>query len=279
MTHGNRGASDYALEFRTLAADRGWNKPAFKAAYHQGLNLAILSKIACPLMSTTSRIIHPQNSERKHSWHQPHWKHANWSSQKSTFSKQTDGGGLNYVYIVAVTLRAQWLDQLQPLPRKKQATLDDVSTLPSLIDSGAAGNFIKRIVTESYNSVFSLSNISCISKFMMSIAYCHLTASHSLCERDCGSVPVGVIWRVTGQKDAGSSHRFFSQVTVYITCFILLHPYCQGTWTWNPKWHVKVFCLLQSSTRILTYTNVLYKPRWISPNNNLVTVFAFLFHR
>lgn len=44
---GNQSTAEFALEFGTLADGSGWNKPALKAAYHQGLNSDILKELAC----------------------------------------------------------------------------------------------------------------------------------------------------------------------------------------------------------------------------------------
>lgn len=38
---------EYALKFHMLAARSGWNKPALKATFHQGLNAEVLTKLAC----------------------------------------------------------------------------------------------------------------------------------------------------------------------------------------------------------------------------------------
>lgn len=47
VTQGNCRAAEYALELRMLVIGSGWNIPALKAAYHQGLNPAILTVLAC----------------------------------------------------------------------------------------------------------------------------------------------------------------------------------------------------------------------------------------
>lgn len=43
----NQNVSEYALEFRTLVASSGWNKPALKAAYQQELCPDILMELYC----------------------------------------------------------------------------------------------------------------------------------------------------------------------------------------------------------------------------------------
>lgn len=47
MTKGTQGATEYAMEFKTLASGSGWNEPVLKAAYCQELNIVILFKITC----------------------------------------------------------------------------------------------------------------------------------------------------------------------------------------------------------------------------------------
>lgn len=43
----NRSVAEFAIEFRTLAADSGWNQPALKGALHHSLNEKIKDKLAC----------------------------------------------------------------------------------------------------------------------------------------------------------------------------------------------------------------------------------------
>lgn len=47
VKQGGRRAVEYALEFRTLVADSGWNIPTLKVAFHQELNAKILTELAC----------------------------------------------------------------------------------------------------------------------------------------------------------------------------------------------------------------------------------------
>lgn len=42
----NRQAAEYTLEFCTIAARSGWNKPALKATFWQGLG-QVLTELAC----------------------------------------------------------------------------------------------------------------------------------------------------------------------------------------------------------------------------------------
>lgn len=44
---GKKWAAEYALEFRTLVAENDWNEYALKAAFCQGWNLDLLTKLAC----------------------------------------------------------------------------------------------------------------------------------------------------------------------------------------------------------------------------------------
>lgn len=46
LSQGNQRVVEFALEFRTLAAETGRNKPALKATFHQGFNCNILAKLA-----------------------------------------------------------------------------------------------------------------------------------------------------------------------------------------------------------------------------------------
>uniref|UniRef100_A0A3B1JAD9 CCHC-type domain-containing protein n=1 Tax=Astyanax mexicanus TaxID=7994 RepID=A0A3B1JAD9_ASTMX len=47
LRQGNRSVSDYALEFRTLAAGSGWNEPALRVMFRNGLRADVLSELAC----------------------------------------------------------------------------------------------------------------------------------------------------------------------------------------------------------------------------------------
>ncbi|KAL0152968.1 hypothetical protein M9458_051721 [Cirrhinus mrigala] len=44
---GNRTAADYAIEFRTLAAQSGWNDVALKAIFYNSLNVDLQTELAC----------------------------------------------------------------------------------------------------------------------------------------------------------------------------------------------------------------------------------------
>uniref|UniRef100_A0A4W5KFP9 CCHC-type domain-containing protein n=1 Tax=Hucho hucho TaxID=62062 RepID=A0A4W5KFP9_9TELE len=47
ITQGNRTAAEYAIEFRTLAAQSGWNDIALKAMFHRSLNTELQTELAC----------------------------------------------------------------------------------------------------------------------------------------------------------------------------------------------------------------------------------------
>ncbi len=47
MSQGNRTAADFAIEFRTLAAQSGWNDVSLKAVFKQSLNLELQAELAC----------------------------------------------------------------------------------------------------------------------------------------------------------------------------------------------------------------------------------------
>uniref|UniRef100_A0A3B1JS24 CCHC-type domain-containing protein n=1 Tax=Astyanax mexicanus TaxID=7994 RepID=A0A3B1JS24_ASTMX len=47
LRQGNRPVSDFALEFRTLAAGSGWNEPALRVMFRNGLRADILAELAC----------------------------------------------------------------------------------------------------------------------------------------------------------------------------------------------------------------------------------------
>ncbi|KAK3553382.1 hypothetical protein QTP70_003555 [Hemibagrus guttatus] len=47
LSQGHRLAADYAIEFRTLAAQSGWNDVALKAVFQRSLNLELQAELAC----------------------------------------------------------------------------------------------------------------------------------------------------------------------------------------------------------------------------------------
>lgn len=47
LKQGSRCVADYALKFRTVAARSGWNQPALKTVFRQGLNADIMTELAC----------------------------------------------------------------------------------------------------------------------------------------------------------------------------------------------------------------------------------------
>ncbi len=47
LTQGNRTAAEFAIEFRTLAAQSGWNDVALKATFHKSLNCDLQTELAC----------------------------------------------------------------------------------------------------------------------------------------------------------------------------------------------------------------------------------------
>ncbi len=52
LRQGNRTAADYAIEFRTLAAQSGWNEVALKPVFKQGLSPMLQAEIACKDVGT-----------------------------------------------------------------------------------------------------------------------------------------------------------------------------------------------------------------------------------
>lgn len=46
VKQGNHRMVEYRLDFRTLAAESGWNKTALKAIFHQGLNREVLCSVS-----------------------------------------------------------------------------------------------------------------------------------------------------------------------------------------------------------------------------------------
>ncbi len=52
LRQGNRTAADYAIEFRTLAAQSGWNEVALKPVFKQGLSPMLQAEIACKDLGT-----------------------------------------------------------------------------------------------------------------------------------------------------------------------------------------------------------------------------------
>ncbi len=47
ITQGNRTAAEYTVEFRTLAAQSGWNDVALKAMFHRSLSTELQTELAC----------------------------------------------------------------------------------------------------------------------------------------------------------------------------------------------------------------------------------------
>lgn len=47
LSQEERHVSEYALEFRTIAAGSGWNSTALKAAFRKGLNSDVLTELDC----------------------------------------------------------------------------------------------------------------------------------------------------------------------------------------------------------------------------------------
>ncbi|KAI2653719.1 Retrotransposon-derived protein PEG10 [Labeo rohita] len=47
LSQGRRSAADYAIEFRTLAAQSGWNDVALKAVFQRSLNVELQAELAC----------------------------------------------------------------------------------------------------------------------------------------------------------------------------------------------------------------------------------------
>lgn len=47
MSQGNRTAADYAIMFRTLTAQSGWNDISLKAVFQRSLNPDLQTVLAC----------------------------------------------------------------------------------------------------------------------------------------------------------------------------------------------------------------------------------------
>lgn len=47
ITQGNHTAAEYAIEFRTLVAQSGWNDISLKAVFQRGLNTELQTELAC----------------------------------------------------------------------------------------------------------------------------------------------------------------------------------------------------------------------------------------
>ncbi|KAK3510178.1 hypothetical protein QTP70_026767 [Hemibagrus guttatus] len=53
LRQGFEAAADYAIRFRTLAAQSGWNNVALWAVFHAGLNPALQTELACHMEATS----------------------------------------------------------------------------------------------------------------------------------------------------------------------------------------------------------------------------------
>ncbi|KAK3548242.1 hypothetical protein QTP70_005830 [Hemibagrus guttatus] len=53
LCQGSDSVADYAIKFRTLAAQSGWNKAALWAVFRGGLNPTLQTKLACREDSTS----------------------------------------------------------------------------------------------------------------------------------------------------------------------------------------------------------------------------------
>ncbi|KAK3514362.1 hypothetical protein QTP70_015889 [Hemibagrus guttatus] len=53
LHQGSEVAADYAIRFRTLAAQSGWNNTALWAVFHTGLNPALQTELACHMEATS----------------------------------------------------------------------------------------------------------------------------------------------------------------------------------------------------------------------------------
>lgn len=47
LKQGSRSTAEYALDYRTLAADSGWNDAALRAVYMKGVNDELIKELAC----------------------------------------------------------------------------------------------------------------------------------------------------------------------------------------------------------------------------------------
>ncbi|KAK3558232.1 hypothetical protein QTP86_013970 [Hemibagrus guttatus] len=53
LRQGSESAADYAIRFRTLAAQSGWNNAALWAVFRAGLNPALQTELACRMEATS----------------------------------------------------------------------------------------------------------------------------------------------------------------------------------------------------------------------------------
>ncbi|KAK3547886.1 hypothetical protein QTP70_000343 [Hemibagrus guttatus] len=53
LRQGSEAAADYAIQFRTLAAQSGWNDAALWAVFRTGLNPALQTELACHMEATS----------------------------------------------------------------------------------------------------------------------------------------------------------------------------------------------------------------------------------
>ncbi|KAK3574506.1 hypothetical protein QTP86_008557 [Hemibagrus guttatus] len=53
LRHGSEAAADYAIRFRTLVAQSGWNDAALWAVFHAGLNPVLQAELACHVEATS----------------------------------------------------------------------------------------------------------------------------------------------------------------------------------------------------------------------------------
>lgn len=47
LCQGSRSAATFVIDFRTLAAQSGWDKTALKTVFREGLNQRLQSELAC----------------------------------------------------------------------------------------------------------------------------------------------------------------------------------------------------------------------------------------
>ncbi|KAI4887347.1 hypothetical protein NFI96_002626 [Prochilodus magdalenae] len=67
LRQGARSASDYAIDFRTLGSESGWNEEALMALFHQGLNERLKDELATRDLPSTLEAMDNRLRERERS--------------------------------------------------------------------------------------------------------------------------------------------------------------------------------------------------------------------
>ncbi|RXN13742.1 Pol poly [Labeo rohita] len=69
LSQGTRTAADYAIEFRTIAAQSGWNDISLKAVFQKSLNADLQTELACRALVDSGaalNLIHQDLIEKHH---------------------------------------------------------------------------------------------------------------------------------------------------------------------------------------------------------------------